>query len=189
MNTTPYVLTAMPVPRRFTVEYGVNGATTLQFGYGSATNLTGDIIADPSDVVLKTTGRSYIADETFDPSNLISSDKFGVVPVNTTLTVEYSANDSSNVNAPVGTVSTPSFPRFIFQNQGNLAPIQVSVVQDSLEVDNENPILGASSTLTGEEIRTRAFATFATCVPIFPKPITPNILPFNSEPMVVCQYP
>ena len=77
MSVTPYVLTAMPVPRRFTVEHGVDGTTTLQFGYGSADNLTGDIIADPSDVVLKTTGRSYIADETFDPSNLITSDKFG----------------------------------------------------------------------------------------------------------------
>ncbi len=162
MNTTPYVLTAMPVPRRFTVEHGVDGSTTLQFGYGSADNLNGDIIADPSDVVLRTTGRSYIADETFDPSNLISSDKFGVVPVNTTLTIEYTSNDSENVNAPVGTVVTPSFPRFSFQNQGQLDPVQVSVVQDSLEVDNEDPILGDSSTLTGDEIRTRAYATFAT---------------------------
>jgi hypothetical protein len=162
MNATPYVLTTTPVPRRFTVEHDVAGNTTLQFGYGSADNLTGDLIADPSDVILRTTGRKYIADETFDPSDLITSDKFGVVPVSTTLTIDYAANDVDNVNAPVNTVVTVTFPRFTFKNQGNLDATQVALVEDSLEVDNENPILGDTSTLTADEIRTRAYATFAT---------------------------
>ena len=33
----------------------------------------------------------------------------------------------------------------------------------------------------------KAFPTFATCEPIFPNPIKPKTLPFNSSPMVVCQ--
>ena len=34
-----------------------------------------------------------------------------------------------------------------------------------------------------------AFPIFATCDPTLPKPIKPRILPFNSTPIVVCQYP
>ena len=35
----------------------------------------------------------------------------------------------------------------------------------------------------------KALPIFATWDPIFPRPIIPNILPFKSRPMVVCQYP
>tara|TARA_Y100000592_G_C5469251_1_gene318447 strand:- start:227 stop:2020 length:1794 start_codon:yes stop_codon:yes gene_type:complete len=160
-STVPYRMVATPVPRRFSIETNSFGETFLQFGYGSADNLTGDVIVDPADVVLDVNGRNYTTAKTFDPSNLIKSDKFGVVPTNTNLTVVYGVNDSNNINAPVGTISTVSVPQLAFRNQAILDAAVLQTVRSSLEVSNETPILGDVSQLTADEIRIRSYATFA----------------------------
>ena len=160
-DVVPYIMTAIPVPRRFSVEHDASRRTFLQFGYGSEENLTGDLIIDPADVVLEVTGRDYTTDSTFDPSNLITNDKFGVTPSNTTLSVIYTANDSVSINAPVGTILNAVTPEMIFQNEASLVKSSVNAVIASLEVENEEPILGDTSDLTPDEIRTRAYATFA----------------------------
>lgn len=160
-TAVPYIMRTVPVPRRFVIERDIADNTYLQFGYGSAENITGDLIADPASVTLNVTGRNYITDQTFDPTKLIESDKFGVVPVNTVLTVEYTANNSDTVNAPVGAISSVVNPRYRFANQASLAQNAVADVIASLEVENETPILGDTSPLTPEEIRTQAFGSQA----------------------------
>ncbi len=157
----PYVIKTEPVPRRFTTQFTDTGGCFLQFGFGSAANLTTDVIVDPADVLLDVTGRNYITDKTFDPSNLIETDKFGVVPTNTTLTVVYRKNNSLDINAPVNAVNEIVSPNFVFQNEALLVDAdRVSVVQ-SIEVDNEQPILGDIEPLLEDEIRKRAYASFA----------------------------
>tara|TARA_R110000824_G_scaffold164077_3_gene340084 strand:- start:8870 stop:10663 length:1794 start_codon:yes stop_codon:yes gene_type:complete len=160
-DVVPYIMLAKPVPRRFSIEHDSSDRTFLQFGYGSAANLTGDLIADPADVVMDVSGRDYIQDKTFDPTNLITGDKFGVAPSSTTLSIVYTANDSISINAPVSTIKVAVTPSFSFQNEASLVKSSVNTVIASLEVDNEQPILGDTSALTGDEIRTRAYATFA----------------------------
>jgi hypothetical protein len=157
----PYVMKLIPAPRRFVTSNTYEGNTFIQFGYGSEANLTSDVIADPADVVLDVTGRDYITDTTFDPGKLIQTDKFGVVPTNTTLTIEYIANNTSNVNAAAGTLSSVVNPQFSFRNQGTLNSTLVAEVQGSLEVDNEEPILGDTEPLLPDEVRERAFGTYA----------------------------
>jgi len=160
-TAVPYIMRLKPVPRRFVAQYGVDGTTHIQFGYGSEDNLTGDLIADPADVVLDVNGRNYITDKTFDPTNLIQTDKFGVVPVNTTLTVEYTANTAGTVNAAVGAVSRAITPVFNFRDQASLDSTLVSSVISSLEVENEDPILGDTSVILADEIRERASSAYA----------------------------
>jgi len=158
----PYVIKTEPAPRRFTSEFGADGSCYIQFGFGSANNLTTDVIADPADVVLNVTGRDYITDRTFDPSNLIETDKFGVVPTDTTLTVVYRKNNSININAPVSSISRPINPSFAFKNASSLISSEKLGVIQSLETDNEEPVLGDTEPIGQDEIRTRAYATFAT---------------------------
>ncbi len=159
---TPFQLVALPAPRRFTTEYDEIGQATLQFGYGSAKNLTSDVIADPADVVLNVTGRDYITSATFDPSNLNESDKFGVTPANTVLTVTYTSNNGSAVNAPVGAIKQVGNTNLAFSDITTLNGALAQVVRDSVEVENEAPILGDTAQMTPEEIRIRAFSNFAT---------------------------
>lgn len=157
----PYIMKIDPVPRRFVTEFDSFGDAFIQFGYGSSANLTTNVVADPADVVLDVTGRNYISDITFDPSNLIQSDKFGVVPTNTVLTVVYRANTAASVNASVGAVSNVVNPRFVFKNQTTLNPNLVNTVVQTIQVNNDEPILGDTQALTSEEVRQRAYATFA----------------------------
>ena len=160
-GVVPFILTAVPAPRRFVTRFNQSRDTFIQFGYGSADNLTGDVIADPADVVLNVSGRKYISDETFDPTNLIKTDKFGVVPTNTTLTIEFVANSSETINAPVDTINTAVIPSFIFANEAALAVSTIEDIRQSLQVGNSRPILGDTERITGEEIRVRAYATYA----------------------------
>ena len=160
-QTVPNLMVTKPVPRRFVSEYSPAGETFIQFGFGSEDNLTGNIIADPADVVLDVNSKPYVTDATFDPTNLIKSDKFGVVPVNTTLTVVYNANTNNIANATVGTVSNIIAPTLLFENRSSLDESIINIMRSSLEVENETAILGDLSPLTAEEIKQRAFGTFS----------------------------
>tara|TARA_R100000734_G_C3319026_1_gene114069 strand:+ start:2274 stop:4067 length:1794 start_codon:yes stop_codon:yes gene_type:complete len=160
-QAVPFIMKLKPVPRRFVTEFTVEGETFVQFGYGSEENITTDVVADPSDVILDVSGRTYVTDETFDPTNLITTDKFGVVPTDTTLTIEYISNTSDSINLAVNGLSDVISPVLSFKNQAGLDQSEVVSVISSLEVTNEDPILGDTSIPTAEEIRERAFGTFA----------------------------
>ena len=160
-DTTQTIMKIKPVPRRYVVEYDDQGNTFLQFGYGSADNLTGDVVADPADVVLNLTGRQYVSDTTFDPTNLIKTDKFGVVPTDTTLTIVYRANNVETINAPVGAISDIAASNVQFRDEQTLVGSTVQTILASLEVENENPIIGDTEDLLADEIRQRAYGSFA----------------------------
>jgi hypothetical protein len=155
------IMKVKPVPRRFVTEFDESGNCFLQFGYGSADNLTTDVVADPADVVLDAHGRNYVSDSSFDPSNLIKSDKFGVVPTNTTLTITYRANNLNEINVSAGSLTKVLAPDVVFKNRDGLVDATSSEVIASLEVENEEPILGDSELIQADEIRQRAQASFA----------------------------
>jgi len=138
------------------------GNTHLQFGYGSEENLTEDLIADPADVVLDMNARNYVSDTTFDPSNLIKTDKFGVVPENTTLTIVYRGNASTTVNTAASTIDNISDLRLSFEDRSALDDSVVNDIITTIEVTNPEPVLGDTSALTVQEVKTRAYASFAT---------------------------
>jgi len=160
-DVVPNIMKVKPVPRRFVTEFDESGNCFIQFGYGSADNLTTDVVADPADVVLNTHGRNYISDTSFDPSNLIKSDKFGVVPTNTTLTVTYRANNLDEINVSAGSLTKVLSPDIVFKNRDSLVNSTTNEIISSLEVENEEPILGDSELIQADEIRQRAQASFA----------------------------
>jgi len=159
-TVVPYVMKTKPVPRRFVTEFTADGSVFLQFGYGSADNLTGDVIADPADVVLDVVGRRYISDQSFDPTNLISSDKFGVTPVDTILTISYRSNTQESVNVKTGGLTQIINPQMIFKNQASLSATTRSTIIQSLEVENSSPLTGDTSTLLADEIKEMAFSSY-----------------------------
>lgn len=160
-STVPNILKAVPVARRFTVET-IDNQTFLQFGYGSDSNELTNPVVDPTEVVLDLNGRTYTTDADFDPTKLIDTDKFGIGPSDTTLTVEYRFNTTRDVNAAVDTISGISSADFKFRNQGSLPSSDRNSVINSLEVTNEEQFVGSVSLPSSEEIRQRAFSYFAT---------------------------
>lgn len=155
------------VPRRFVVEQERRGAanllsTFLVFGAGSEHELALESVADPTEVILQRHGKEYTADTAFDPAKLLSTEKFGVGPANTNLTVRYRVNSSENVNAMTDAVKEVVNARFLFRNKSELEQAQIDFVIDSLEVTNEEPIIGDITLPNSEEVRRRAKDYFAT---------------------------
>jgi len=157
----PYVLREKIVPRRFVVEHAITGETFLQFGYGSETQLKSAEFPDPSTAVLQTHGKDYYQDDSFDPSLLISTDKFGVVPPAGTLTVTYRKNTTSNVNVAVSAIKKVRNAIIDFPSSTSVDATLANTIKKSVEVENETPITGHVKPLTAAEIRTRAIDTFA----------------------------
>ena len=160
-SQAPAVMKAFPVTRRFIVERS-GQKVYIVFGYGSERDLKNNIVADPSDVVLDVLGKNYISDATFDPAKLLSTDKFGIAPVNTDLTITYRTNNSDNVNAAVGTVTRVLNPSIEFRDRQNLEDDKVNYIINNIEVYNEDPINGDLTIASTEEIKHRAYGMFAT---------------------------
>ena len=160
-SLTPSILKAVPVARRFVFEYS-GDETFLQFGYGSDSELLSESVVNPSDVILDLYGRDYITDREFDPTKLISTDKFGIAPANTTLTIAYRINTTRDVNAAVDTVTEIANANFKFRNAGALDVSVRSDVRNSLELTNNAPIVGDISLPSSDEIRQRVISYFAT---------------------------
>ena len=121
-SSAPNLLKQKMAPRRFVVEQDLDGNTFLQFGYGSETQLISSSFPDPTSATLQMHAQNYFADTSYDPSVVLKNDKFGIVPSNTTLVVEYRTNSVSNVNAAVGTINSVvqpivAFPASSYTNQ------------------------------------------------------------------------
>jgi hypothetical protein len=149
------------VPRRFVVEKdGVD--TYLQFGQGfdESSNVK-ESVADPSTRVLKYHGKNYFSDTMFDPKNLIETDKFGLVPYNTTLEISVRTNRNTNVNIGSNTLSQVTSLQLEFEDEQGLNSAIVSYMKGSFEVSNEEPILGKVTEDTLDEIKIKSSNLFA----------------------------
>ena len=105
------------MPRRFTTERDTNN-TYLTFGASSEAYVENDqVLQDPTNFVMEINGKNYITDESFDPKKLITSDKFGIAPSNTILTILYRVNTTENVNAAASSVNTVGTLITEFENQ------------------------------------------------------------------------
>jgi hypothetical protein len=155
------ILKPFSVPRRFMVVRE-KGRTYLQFGTGDATSDTyNSELIEPSAVTLEVYGKNYVSDKDFDPNNLIKSDKLGVVPSNTTLRIIARANTSDNVNTGAGTLTSVGSALFDFGDTRNLDTAKINSTRSSLEVNNEEPIVGDTPLINSEELKFRVYNTFA----------------------------
>jgi hypothetical protein len=159
-SNTAY-LRPFTVPRRFIIEK-INGINYLQFGQGQdKTNKNRESVADPSTVALSVYGKNYIASDSFDPTNLIETDKFGIVPVNTTLTITARTNTSANVNASAASIKNVAAARLEFPNPSAISVDIKNQIKNSLEVTNEEPITGDTRLLNSRELKTIASTAYA----------------------------
>lgn len=159
-ETVKEILKPIAVPRRFMVERN-SVATFLQFGQGSDLDVDAESVADPSKVVMDLHGKDFISDKSFDPTKLLKTDKLGISPSNTSLTVTYRENTAASVNAPVGTITSVGSAQVDFNDRQTLNESKIDTVINSLEVFNEEPILGQVTLPDSTEVKLRAMSHFA----------------------------
>ena len=158
-DNVPSIIKPYIVSRKFVVDRDRNN-TFLQFGSGKAGS--SNVVAEPQRVALDIFGKDYVTNTTFDPTQLSKNENFGIVPSNTTLTILYRVTNPVNSNAGVGAVNSVSTPRFSFKERPSLSNTTVNTVINSLEVNNEEPIVGNVSNLTSTELKMRVYDTFPT---------------------------
>ena len=157
-STVPYIMKPVAVSRRYMVDSTPTGVF-LQFGYGSEEAPIS--LKDPSEVILQLHGKDYITDTSFDPSILNETDKLGVVPANTILTIIYRINTNENVNTPSNAITRVGTTDFQFNAPEGLQETKKSSVINSLSVLNEDPIIGDVTLVSADEIKERARGNFA----------------------------
>lgn len=157
--TIPNLLRPVVVPRRYVVEFDQN-RTYLQFGFGSDKDSKADVLIDPSRPLLNIHGRNYVTDVSLDPSNLLGTNKMGVVPANTSLTIIYRTNISANVNAAPNSITKLVSPQLDFPNLSVLSSEQIATVANSIECTNEYPVVGDVALPSTRELKQRAYGSF-----------------------------
>ena len=160
-SDVPAIMKPIAVPRRFTTSR-LRGAVVLQFGYGSEEELSVGSVVEPNNILLDIFGKNYKTDISFDPSRLMTTDKFGVGPSNTTLTITYRQNPITTVNVPTGQLKSVSNLLAEFDDPTKLSSNTKNNVLASIECYNERPIVGGTANPTKEEIRQRALDMFPT---------------------------
>ena len=153
------VLKPYLVSRKFVVTRSGNDIS-LQFGSGKSGET--NVVAEPGTVALDIFGKKYVSDTTFDPTRLSKNESFGIVPSNTTLTIIYRATNPINSNVATLGIDTVSSALLEFADESRISTSTLNVVKNSLEVTNEEPIVGAVSNPTSGEIKQRIFDTFPT---------------------------
>lgn len=157
----PSIIKPFVAARRFVLEQD-NTGTYLQFGNGSELNTQVTGLLEPTRVGMKLYGKRNIGSLSFDPSHLVNSGKLGICPSGKELTVIVKINPftegySSGPNTITQTLATD----FSFKNLDLLAIDVVQSIEASLEVSNEDAIVGSNQELTKEEIKTRAKSYYA----------------------------
>jgi len=88
-NDTPYLLKLIKTSRRFTTYVREDNKTEVRFGSGISDNADEEIIPNPDNVGSRLGLGVSRLDESFDPTNFMKTETFGLAPSNTTLTVVY----------------------------------------------------------------------------------------------------
>ena len=123
-DNVPSILKPFAVPRRFTTTFDRAGVT-LQFGTGNEELISEDKVPEPQKLALDLFGKNYVSSTSFDPSNLVKSDFMGIVPSDTTLTVNFRSTNPRSSNAAVGAITSVTEPVLEFPNRVDLDGVKV----------------------------------------------------------------
>lgn len=159
-NEPKFLLRPYHAARRFITEKD-DIVTYLVFGGKSVNNtidLRADELAEPSKVAIKRYKSDFITDTYLEPNKLVDNDEFGIGPDNTTLTVSYTVNNTVLPALQAGAVNTVSNLSVTFSPLASDQTIKNKILQ-SIEVVNEEAIIGGSSGNTVEELRQKIAAT------------------------------
>ena len=158
-NDTPYLLKLIKTARRFTTYVRDDNKMEIRFGSGISADADEELIPNPDNVGSSLgTGISRL-DESFDPSNFLKTETFGLSPSSTTLTVKYNYGGAVEDNVPTNAITNFKSKTYTNSTSG-LDTATQDTSNGSLIVFNESPSSGGASQETLIEIKENAAAYF-----------------------------
>ena len=153
------ILKPQLVSHKFVLTRNAFGRVVLQFGSGVEANVSE--MATPQEAAMDIYGKNYISKTTFDPTTLSRNENYGIVPSNTTLTVNYIVNDPSTRNTGTATVTKIGNVLYEFSDSQTLSRGEMDNIIASMEVSNESPIMGITTAATSMDVKERIYNNFA----------------------------
>ena len=156
-----YLLNFKRVPRRFVTRVKPNNKLELQFGSGMSINTSDTtILPTPENINI---GLVPSIKDNIDSYNKVSSlftQTYGLVPQNTTLTVQYLVGGGVSANLPGGSLTRIDNSLIAFK-QGGLDSSLTGSILESVVCNNPSPAVGGRSGDTIEEVRLNALNSYS----------------------------
>lgn len=161
-SEVPKLIKMIRTPRKFTVNVDSNNITYLEFG-ANTENFADEIIFPSSKTV--GAGLKYLnnINISYDPTNLLKFDTYGVCPTNTTLTITYLVGGGLDANVNSNEITNITSVQFL-NDDSSLTEGQtqlLSTVKRSLKVNNPESATGGAESEDTDQIRENSISHFA----------------------------
>lgn len=159
VTTTPgtagdvsHLLRLQKQPRRFVSRFQNETTLEIQFGGGTVSDSSEEIVPNTNNVGLGITFKKSLLSTAFDPTNFLYTNTYGIAPSNTTLTVRYLVGGGAQSNVPANTLTAiPSKTGVTFTNTPTNGSVNAQTFFDSLEVNN---LIAGSGGNDGDDLET-----------------------------------
>jgi hypothetical protein len=160
-NSARFLLRLKKVDRRFATRFNDDNNLIIEFGGGVISSPDEIIIPNPNNVGIGLVDGIDKMFTSYDPSNFMYTNTYGISPSNTTLTVTYLVGGGIESNLPIDDIGLNGGINTSI-NTFNLDPNLLSVVQGSIKFNNSQPSSGGGPGESTEQIRLQAIANFPT---------------------------
>lgn len=143
-NQVPYMIQKLQVPRRFVSRFRTDGSLEIEFGSGINSVADTAVLPNPNSVSVGLTGGGLSQlSSSFDPTNFVTTQTYGLAPKNTTITFNYLVGGGASSNV----LSNQLNQVVSYTVTGN------TTFQNTIAVNNSNPAAGGGDGDTVEELR------------------------------------
>jgi hypothetical protein len=152
-NQVPFMIQKLPVPRRFVSRFRTDGTLEIEFGSGINSVADTSIIPNPNSVSVGLTGGGLSTlSSSFDPTNFVTTQTYGLAPKNVTITFQYLVGGGASANVLSGQLTTIASSTV----SGN------TTYQNTIVVSNSEPASGGGDGDTVEQLKQNIVSEFGT---------------------------
>ncbi len=150
-NQVPYMIQKLIVPRRFVSRFRIDGSLDIEFGSGINAVADTAIIPNPNAVSVGLTGGGLSTlSSSFDPTNFVTTETYGLAPKNTSITFQYLVGGGASANV----LSNQLTEIVSYTVSGN------TTYQNTIVVNNTEPAAGGGDGDSVEQLRFNIAAQF-----------------------------
>ena len=151
-NQVPYIIQKITTPRRFVSRFRSDNTLEIEFGPGINSVADDSIIPNPNSVSVGLTGGGLSQlSSSWDPTNFVTTQTYGLAPNNTTISVQYLVGGGASSNAAIGELTKP----VSLTVTGNNTSYQNTII-----TNNVSSSVGGGDGDTVEELRLNTLAQF-----------------------------
>jgi len=152
-NQVPFMIQKVQVPKRYVSRFRTDGTLEIEFGAGINSVADTAVIPNPNSVSVGLTGGGLSQlSSSFDPTNFVTTQTYGLAPKNTTITYQYLVGGGASSNV----LSNQLTEIVSYTVSGN------TTYQNTIVVNNTDPAAGGGDGDSVEELRINIASEFPT---------------------------